>query len=46
MIYKKSNGIPRRINHICDLALFSGFGKELSMIGEDVIKDVSRDLEG
>jgi type II secretory pathway predicted ATPase ExeA len=46
IIYKKSSGIPRRINHICDLALFSGFGKELSIIGEDVIKDVSKDLEG
>lgn len=46
IIYKKSGGIPRRINHICDLALFSGFGKSLSMIDEDLIKDVSTDLEG
>ena len=45
-IYEKSSGIPRRINHICDLALFSGFGKGLSIIDEDVIKDVSSDLEG
>ncbi|MFH1777512.1 MAG: AAA family ATPase [Candidatus Omnitrophota bacterium] len=46
MIYKRSGGIPRRINHICDLALFSGFGKEFSLINEEVINDVSADLEG
>jgi len=46
LIYKKSGGIPRRINHICDLALFSGFGKGLSIIDEEIIKDASADLEG
>ena len=46
LIYAKSNGIPRRINHICDLALFSGFGKGILIIDEDVIRDVSGDLEG
>lgn len=45
-IYEKSGGIPRRINNICDLALFSGFGKEAPIIGEDIIRDVSSDLEG
>jgi type II secretory pathway predicted ATPase ExeA len=44
LIYEKSGGIPRRINHICDLALSSGFGKGLSMIDTDVIKDVAGDL--
>lgn len=46
LIYEKSGGIPRRINHICDLALLAGFGKELSIIDEEVIKDVSSDLGG
>lgn len=46
LIYTKSGGIPRRINHICDLALFSGFGKGVSIIDEDIVKDVSGDLEG
>lgn len=46
LIYEKSGGIPRRINHICDLALFVGFGKGLSLIDEEVIKDVSIDLGG
>jgi len=46
LIYKKSGGIPRRINHICDLGLFTGFGKGVSAIDEDIIKDVSSDIEG
>lgn len=46
LIYEKSSGIPRRINHICDLALFSGFGREISTIDEDMIRDASSDLEG
>jgi general secretion pathway protein A len=44
LIYKKSGGIPRRINQICDMALYSGFGKNLDMIDGDMISDVSRDL--
>jgi len=46
LIFAKSNGIPRRINHICDLALFTGFGKGVSVIDEDLIRDVAGDLEG
>jgi general secretion pathway protein A len=46
LIHAKSGGIPRRINHISDLALFTGFGKELSLINEEVIEDVSHILEG
>jgi general secretion pathway protein A len=46
LIYAKSGGIPRRINHICDLALFSGFGKNSSIVSEDIVKDVASDIEG
>lgn len=46
LIHAKSGGIPRRINHISDLALFTGFGKELSLIAEDIIEEVSHILEG
>ncbi|MCP4650998.1 MAG: AAA family ATPase [PVC group bacterium] len=45
LIYKKSGGIPRRINHICDLALFAGFGKNAPMINEALINEVGFDLE-
>jgi type II secretory pathway predicted ATPase ExeA len=45
LIYKKSGGIPRRINHICDLALFAGFGKNALIIDEQVVNEVSFDVE-
>jgi len=45
LIYRKSGGIPRRINHICDLALFAGFGNNMSVINEKVISEVSSDVE-
>jgi len=44
LIYLKSGGIPRRINHLCDLALFVGFGKGINLINEEIIQDVARDL--
>jgi len=44
-IFNKTGGIPRRINHLCDLALLSGSGDGVKLIGKDIIKDVSNDLE-
>jgi general secretion pathway protein A len=45
-IFAKSGGIPRRINHICDLALLTGFGRKLTSIDSHVIAEVTKDLEG
>ena len=45
LIYEKSGGIPRRINHISDMALFLGFGKKLDLIDERVITEISADME-
>ncbi|MFH2137129.1 MAG: AAA family ATPase [Candidatus Omnitrophota bacterium] len=45
LIYKKSGGIPRRINQICDMALFAGFGKNASMVNEAIVNEVGFDLE-
>ena len=45
LIFKKSGGIPRRINHICDLALFAGFGKGATLVDEALVNEVSFDLE-
>ncbi|MCK5214800.1 MAG: AAA family ATPase [Candidatus Omnitrophica bacterium] len=45
LIFAKSGGIPRRINHICDLALLSGSGEGVTVIGKEIINDVSSDLE-
>jgi len=46
LIYDKSGGIPRRINHICDLSLLTGFGRKEKAIDRDIIEEVSQDLEG
>lgn len=45
-IYEGSGGIPRRINHICNMALLAGFGKSLQTIDTNIIQDVIREIEG
>lgn len=39
-IYEYSQGTPRTINNICDLSLVMGFGKHLSSIDGDIIKEI------
>jgi type II secretory pathway predicted ATPase ExeA len=46
LIFEKSGGIPRRINHICDLALLTGFGRKVHRIDGQIISEVTKDLEG
>lgn len=46
LIYQQSGGIPRRINHICDMSLLTGFGKRVDKIDEEIVKEVVSDLEG
>jgi general secretion pathway protein A len=45
-VYHRSNGIPRQINNICDLALLAGYGSGLNKINKEMITRVSEDLEG
>lgn len=45
-IYERGGGIPRRINNICDMSLLVGFSKGIKLIGEDIVNDVIKDLEG
>jgi len=45
LIFEKSGGIPRRINQICDMALFVGFGKKAKLIDEKIVQEVMKDLE-
>lgn len=45
VIFEKSGGIPRRINQICDMALFVGFGKKSKSIDEKIIQEVMKDTE-
>lgn len=44
-IYRQSGGIPRRINQICDMALFTGFCEGKKEIDSDLIETVVKDLE-
>lgn len=44
-IYRFSEGIPRRINNICDLALLVGCAEVLDKVDKEIIKDVAEDLE-
>ncbi len=46
LIYDRSGGIPRRINQICDMGLFTGFVKKRERIDEDVVKEAVESLEG
>jgi general secretion pathway protein A len=45
LVTEYSGGIPRRINHICDLALMEGFGKGAAQVDEAIVQDVARDIE-
>ncbi len=44
-VHHFTNGTPRLINLICDMALVYGFSEELTEIGLDTILDVVRDRE-
>jgi len=45
LIYEASEGIPRRINNICDMCLLVGFGMRADAIDEGIVRDVIGDLE-
>ena len=42
-IYAYSEGVPRKINNICDLALLIGFSTKMDKIGAEIIKKVIKD---
>ncbi len=43
LVYEHSNGMPRSINNLCDLALLVGFGEKKKMISSEIIKDIIDD---
>jgi len=43
-IFAISEGIPRQINRLCDLALLAGMADDRSLIGADLINSVAREL--
>ncbi|MBW2168973.1 MAG: AAA family ATPase [Deltaproteobacteria bacterium] len=42
-IYDHSEGLPRKINHLCDLAFLVGFGNKTKMIRARTVKDIIGD---
>lgn len=44
-IYNYSDGIPRKINNICDMSLLIGFGQEVKLIDKDLIEKLAADLD-
>jgi general secretion pathway protein A len=45
LIWKRSQGVPRLINHICDNALLIGFAGDARLIGPKIIKEVINDMD-
>lgn len=45
LVWKKSKGIPRVINQICDNALLIGLALNVKTIGKEIIKEVVRDMQ-
>jgi len=44
LIYERSGGIPRRINQICDCALLTGYGKEVKIIDQELVKETVQSM--
>jgi general secretion pathway protein A len=44
-IYANSQGLPRRINVLCDLALLTGYVKDLRHINRQIITECARELD-
>jgi len=45
LIWKRSRGVPRLINHICDNAMLIGYASGINKIGAKVIKEVIHDMD-
>ncbi len=39
LVFANSGGIPRRINQICDMSLFTGFSKKQDKINGEIVKE-------
>jgi hypothetical protein len=44
-IFKWSEGIPRKINILCDNALLTGYGLRRDTIGRDIVEEAVSDLD-
>jgi len=46
LIHEFTEGVPRKINNLCDLCLFGGFGIRAKQINETLVSHVISDLKG
>jgi len=44
-IFEMTGGIPRRINQLCDMCLFTGFSHKSTRIDEDIAREAVESLE-
>lgn len=44
LIAERSGGIPRRINHICDMSLLNGMGRSSSLVDRDMVREAAEGL--
>lgn len=44
-VHRGSEGIPRRINNICDYCLLIGYGRRVETIEADIVIDTLKDLD-
>ncbi|HOC93934.1 MAG TPA: AAA family ATPase [bacterium] len=44
LIHKVTGGIPRKINHACDMSLFIGYTRGAKSVTEDIAAEASREL--
>jgi general secretion pathway protein A len=42
-IFENAEGIPRKINNLCDLSLLVGFGNKEEVVTSRIVEDVIRD---
>ncbi len=45
LIAKKADGIPRRLNILCDNALITGFGRQVKPVSASVVREIIGDID-
>jgi len=45
-VYEAAGGIPRRINQICDMSLFTGYVHKLDQIDRPIVEEAMASVEG
>ena len=46
MIYEHAEGIPRKINAVCDMALLAAYGRHLHVVGVAEVRSAADELQG